>query len=113
MFRVLYAYMSAIVEDGLSLKSRYNVYDLDIIVQIKGTELEEYLSLKSLNSLVGMFRQTASGVCCRLAVLARLLKGDVNPSDSNGVHSSCCGSELAVDGSAGTEWPKESYAFLI
>jgi hypothetical protein len=49
MFRVLYAYMSAIVEDGLSLKSRYNVYDLDIIVQIKGTELEEYLSLKSLN----------------------------------------------------------------
>lgn len=94
------------LEIGLSLNSGYNVYDLDIIVQIKSTELEEYLSLKSLNSLVGMFRQTASSVCCRHAVLARLLKGDVNLSDSNGVHSSCCESELAADRSARTECPK-------
>lgn len=109
--------MPVIVRDDLSLKSGYNVYDLDIIVQIKRTELEEYLSLKSLNSSVHVQRD-----CLR-----RLLQTCSTSSAAEGRRESfgqqwgggCillaveCGSELAADRSVRTEWPNHCIAFVI
>lgn len=97
VFCVLYAYMPVIVRDDLSLKSGYNVYDLDIIVQIKRTELEEYLSLKSLNSSVHVQRDCLRRLLqtCSTSSAAEGRRESFG-QQWGGVHSSCCGMWIRV-----------------